>query len=812
MLQNYFKIAWRKLLKGKLFSFINLTGLSVGMAVVILIMLFVKHEWSYDNFHANSDRIYRAWVKENYKGTLIFNSVTPLLVGSELENNFPEVKKTARFMNANNLVRRGDFMEQELLHFVDPDFLGIFDFQLIEGETGNVLENLHQIVITEAVGEKYFGDPTPIGETLTMNVGGDWTDFSVSGIIEAPPSNSSLQFQILIPFGFIEQTYREGTRQCWTCVFGETYVMLDETANVDILSAKIAPFIDEKVKDSYQPGEYIIGLQPLEDIHLNNDIPVGIAAVSDARYPYILASVALLILLLACINFTSLSIGQSVTRAREVGVRKVTGATQWQLRSQFWSEAILTAGIALVLGVTLAQVSLPLFSSLADIPLSLDITFQNILFFLALALVIGLLSGLYPAMILSRFAPVQAIQGILSNRGKNKHLVLRSLVGFQFVLSVFLIICTMGMQKQMTYLQNKNLGFKKDQTVIVPFSGSGGPFSEMWNDAHQLQERLKNELAGSGVKKVLTSSHTFGTQGWAQVGYTEQETDKFRRFNAQQIDYEYIDAMGIELVEGRKFDKDISSDKKAVIVNEAFVKAYQLDAPIGALLPGPFREYQVIGVAKDFHFSSLHTPIAPLAMMTDFFPFLRVTPDMNFNDNLNPKFSLKVESNNLAGTLNEIKETWQALAPEEAFSFTFMDENLNQQYLAESKLSNIISLATLLAILVACLGLFGIATLTIAQRTKEIGVRKVLGASTSNIVLMINKNFAALALIATLIAAPISWYFINEWLADFAYRIDIQWWVFALSGILAIAVAFLTVSFQSVRAAMANPVNSLRSE
>ncbi len=812
MLKNYLKIAFRNLIKGKLFSLINLTGLSIGTAVVILIMLFVKNEWTYDQYHTKSDRIYRTWVKEYVPGELIWNSVTPLILGPELKDNFPEIQEFARYMTVSSLTKKGTFTEQETVHYVDPAILKIFDLPLIKGKKDQVFANLHQAVITEAIAEKYFGDNAPMGQTLSMQVGGEWTEFEVSGIIESSPTNSSLQHEILIPFDNSLTFFGEGAQRCWTCVFGETYILVDAKTKVADLSAKIAPFIDDKVKEDYQAGGYVVGLQALTDIHLNSEVPVGIAQVSDARYPYILASVAFLILLLACINFTTLSVGRSVTRAKEVGVRKVTGATKWQLRTQFWSEAILTAMVALVIGVMLAQVFLPAFNQLADQQLVLEITGQNIAIFTSLAILIGLLSGVYPALVLSGFAPIQAIKGSFSSIGTDKHLVLRGLVGFQFVLSVFLIICTLGMLNQMNFLQNKNLGFAKDQLVVVPYNGSGKGLVTTWEEGNVVHERLKNELAGKGVKNILASSHTFGTQGWAQLGYRDKELDKFRQFKVQQIDYAYLEEMQMELVEGRKFTKEISTDKKAVIINEAFAKTWQLDHPIGQTLPAPFNDHQIIGVAKDFNFESLHTPVTPLVMATDFIPLLQTAPDRGFGDSPIPKFSFKIDGDNVTATLGNIERAFKAVAPEQAFSFTFMDENIDRQYRSEGRLSQILGVATSLAILIACLGLFGIATLTIAQRRKEIGVRKILGANTADIVLMLNKNFTVLVLVATLIATPFAWYLMQQWLSDFAYQTDLTIGLFIGAGIATLLVAWVSVSYQTLRAAVANPVESIKSE
>lgn len=814
MLQNYFKIAWRNLVKGKLFSIINLVGLSIGTAVVIMLMLFVKNEWTFDTFHSQSAHIYRTWVKEHFKGEILFNSTTPLLLGDELKNNFPEILETARYMRVNSLVRNGSFTEEENdVFYVDPAFLQIFDFPLLKGQKESVFTNLNQVVITEEIGQKYFGDNTPMGQTFSMQVGGEWTDFLVSGIIEEAPVNSGIQFDILVPFENSNAFFGENAQTCWTCVFGETYVLVDPKTDMDNLDSKIAPFIDEKVQGIYESGEYIVGLQPLTDIRLNSEVPQGIVEVSDARYPYILGSVALLILLLACINFTTLSVGRSVSRSKEVGVRKVSGATKWQLRGQFWSEAILTSMLALVIGLVMAQLFLPVFNTLADSQLTLDISLENLLFFLGLGLLIGLLSGAYPAMILSKFTPIEAIKGVFSTKGNDKHLVLRGLVGFQFVLSVFLIICTMGMVKQLQYLQNKNLGFAEDQMVVVPFNGSGQRLSVTWEEALQVQERLRNDLgAGKGVKNIISSSHTFGTQGWLQMGYTDQMTDRFRQFYVQQIDYEYLDVMEIELLEGRKFSKENITDAKGIIINETFAQQWELENPVGKPMPEPLQEYQIIGLAKNFNFHSLHSPVGPLVMVTDYIPLFRATSDRNYTDPPIPKFTFHIEGDQLSTTLATIEKAFNKASPEPAFSYTFMDENIGRQYESEQLLSRILSIATALAIFIACLGLFGIATLTIAQRTKEIGVRKVLGASTGNIILMLNKNFSILVLAATIIAAPFAWYFMKGWLADFAYQTDLNIWLYLGAGLLVLVIAWLSVGFQSFRAAMANPVDSLRSE
>ena len=817
MLKNYFKIAFRNLIKNKLFSAINLIGLSVGIAVVILIMLFVNDEWSFDSFHAKADNIYRAWVKEHYQGEVFFNTLTPVRLADELQANFPEIEHIARYTNIGELVKQGNFSDQEVIFLADADFLNIFDFPLIEGNKEEVLNALNQIVITPEMAKKYFGESRAVGKTLAVMVSGEWQNFEVTGIISSPPSNSSLQFNMLIPFENAKRFIRERSRQSWTSVNVETYLSLRAGATPESIQPKLQAFMDEQVANIYKAGEYIVGVQPLTDIHLNDEYPAGFAPVSDWRYPYILTAVAVLILLLACINFITLAIGRSVTRAKEVGVRKVAGATRLQLMQQFWSEAILTAFLAIIAGILLAELALPSFNLLASKELNLVYHIPNIAFFVGLVLVIGLAAGIYPALVLSGFSPINVFKGAMSKLGAEKHLVLRSLVGFQFVLSIGLIICTFIMQGQLQFLQNKNLGFNKEQIVILPYSATpsqGRGFGALMQEGAEKANLLKAELARQAdVKSVTHSLHTFGTPGWVQLGYTERGSDKFRQFFTNGIDYNFIPTMGIELLEGRNFSEDIGTDREgAVIVNEAYAKAFGLENPVGQNMPEPFQAMQIIGLAKDFNFTSLHNPVDPLVLAVDARPLINTASDWNFGDAPIPKISLQLAAGNIPAILGKVEQAWKKVAPNQAFNISFMDDNIQRQYQAESRLSQILSIATMLAIFIACLGLFGIASLTVAQRTKEIGVRKILGASTSDIVLMLNKRFTFMVIAATIIAAPLAWFFMNQWLADFAYAISINPLTFVLAGLSALIVAWLAVSYQSIRAAVANPVKSLRYE
>ena len=786
-------------------------GLTIGTVVVILLSLYVKDEWTFDQFHEKSDRIYRAWVKEHVQDEIFFNTVTPYILGSELRDNFPEIDQVVRYATINSQIKKGNFTEQENIHVVEPSFFKVFDFELLRGLEGEAMEALHSVIVTEEMGQKYFGDPYPMGQTMTMQLGGEWVDFTVSGVIEDAPSNSSIQYDLIIPFKNTENLFSERGRQSWTNVFVETYALLNTENNVADLEAKIAPFVDEKVSRMYEPGEYIVGLQPLTDIHLNGEYPVGLVSVSNSQYPYILAGVALLILILACINFTTLAVGRSVTRAKEVGVRKTSGATRGQLMMQFWSEAMVTAGIAVGLGLLLAHLFLPYFNTLADKQLTIDFSLSNMLILLSLVFVVGLLSGLYPSLVLSNFSPIRSLRGAISKIGNDRHVVLRGLVSFQFVLSILLIICTMVMTQQMRFLQNKNLGFSQDQIIVLPYSRSGARLSQQMEEGKNILNRLRSELNGKqDFKAFAYSTHTFGTPGWVNLGYTDDATQQYRNFMVNEIDEQFLPLHEIDIIEGRNFSSETAADSQAVIVNKAYVDAFGVQ--VGQAMQEPFNDFRVVGITDDFNFESLHSDIRPLVLPFSMLKLRRQASDMNASDAPTPKLSIKVNSDNLQATLSTLRMAWKEVAQEQPFNFSFLDNNLDRLYRSESRLSQLIGLATGLAIFIACLGLFGVATLMIAQRRKEIGIRKVLGASVADIVLMLNKNLSIQVIVATVVAIPLAYYFMQNWLSDFAYRVSISPWVFLLAGIAALVLAWVAVSFQSLKAAISNPVKSLRSE
>ncbi len=814
MLKNYFKISIRNLKKDKIHAFINVTGLAVGLACCLLIMLFVRNEWSYDRFHERADDLYRAWVLEDYgEDKQFFNTVTPIILGPTLAETFPEVEHIVRIATNNDQVRRGETMLTETALLVDPNFFEVFDFPLIRGETSSFSSNPNTTVLTPEAATRYFGQDDPLGQTLSMRVGADFQDFVITGIAETPPVNSSIQFTMLIPFAQGDNLFSENARRSWFNVFVETYVLLRPDVTGEAVEAKlpamVAQVLGERVPDD---ASYNIGLQPMPEIRLDTSFPVGIAPISDPAYSYILAGIALLVLLIACINFMTLSIGRSASRALEVGVRKAIGASRRHLMHQFWGEALMTTLLALALGVALAEALRPLFNALAGTDLTLAFDGGTVLFLAALTVLIGLVAGSYPAAVLSGFRPVEVLTGKL-RLGGDTSLLRRGLVVVQFALSISLIAGTLLMTQQLDFMRTKSLGFDKEQVVVLPTTGTPIPLMTVLEEGRRTADRLRNELATDpAVVNMTAASFTFG-EGWMSASYTDDQ-GIFRSFMLNIIDEDYLPVLGIELAAGRNFSRDIPSDAaRGVIINEAFAAEYGWEDAIGQRLPGQnFEDHEIIGVVKNFNFESLHGPVRPLALVIDPRVVLRGVSDVGLAVAPTPKIAVRIKPDDIPGTLATVEQTWKRVAPDQPYSFSFVDEAVDSQYRQEERLGKIVGIASLLAIVIACLGLFGLAALAVARRTKEIGVRKVLGASASGVALLLSKDFAKLVLVAFVLAVPVVYFVMNRWLEDFAYRVEISWPIFLIAGLTALGVALLTVSYQAVKAALSDPVKSLRYE
>ncbi len=811
MFYNYLKTGWRALTRGRLYSIINLTGLSVGTAVVILLSAYIKDELSFEYFHPEHDRIYRTWVKEHYQGDVFFNTVTPFILGPQLRDHLPEIELMARYTSLRSPIRQGDYTSSDLIYMIDPDFLKMFNFPINEGNERTLMDNPSSLILTEITAQKYFDDTDPVGKNLEIQLEGEWVNFIVAGVADNPPSNTGFQFDILIPLKNADRLYTERTQNSWTNVIVETFIKLNKTQSLDHFQDKVNPFVDNQVKDIYEAGKYIVGFQPLTDIHLNREFPEGILPVSDGRYPYILAGIAFLILLLAAINFTSLAVGRSLKRSKEVGIRKTSGATQWQLMLQFWSEAIITAGVSVIIGLILAWFCLPSFNQIADKSLSLGLTFSNLIFLFILTVFIGLLSGIYPALVLSRVKPVNSLKGgYNSDQQMPKHVILRSLVGFQFILSVLLICCTLVMRQQIDFLRNTNLGFNKEQIVVLPYNKPGARLSEVISEGNQKSRLLEDQLLPDGlIREITVSNHTFGSSGWTSLGFVDQHTQKFQTFKMNGIDPSFIDMHKIQLVEGRNFEENNPADLGSVMINQAFSEQFKVS--VNDNLPSPFQDFRIVAITPDFHFQSLHEKVNPLVLSMDPVEMLRTATDVSFQDFPSPKISLKLSGVDIPSALKSIESSWKAIT-DLPFSFSFMDENLDRLYQSEQRLGSLLFIATILAIIIACLGLFGMVTILIGHKAKEIAIRKVLGASTFHIILYFNRKFTVMIGLACLIAIPLALYLMNQWLEDFAYRINPPWWLYSIAAVAALLLAGVTISLQSLRAASTNPIQSMRSE
>jgi len=821
MIQNYLKIAFRNLFKHKLYSAINIFGLAVGIGCCLLIGLYVYNEWSYDTFHSKSDRIYRAWVEETVDdGREILNTATPIPLGPTIRENIPEVEALTYIYRFSNLVYTDDRPEglNEGVLVVNDDFFSIFDFTLTSGDKESIFANPGSVVLSESTARRFFGDENPLQETLSIRLGSEFRDFTVTGVIQDAPANSSLEYRILMPYENLDQLVNERAFNSWFNIFGATYLLLQEGTDPAELEPKFEAMMKGALgEEIYSETDYTVGLQPLTDIHLNTEFPQNLASVSDPVYSYILAAIAFLILLIACVNFMTLSISRSASRAREVGVRKTVGAVREHLMYQFWGEALLMTLLALGAGIMLAELLLPFFNDLSGTTLELQFTLESLLAMAGVTIFISLVAGIYPALILSGFKPVEVLKGRLK-LSADKSLFRQAMVVSQFALSIALIIGTLIVREQLNYVQNKNLGYQKDQIVVLESGftpGPQSPLADIFENGFQRKHILRNETAGMAEVRALSVSAFTPVQmsGWFRLGFRDAR-DQQHAFHGNIVDADFIPALGIAMVQGRNFSEENPSDQnRAIIVNEALVEYFGWENPIGQQLPGPeFEDHEVIGVVENFHYESLHTPVEPLALaMTPSVLFSGIN-NMSLSNSPAPRYSLKISTGDLSATMSRIQESWEKIAPGVPFDYTFVDQALDNRYREEQRLSRIVTTGAGLAIIIACLGLFGLASLMVVRRTKEIGVRKVLGASASSIVLLVNKEFTRLVAIAFLISAPIAWYMMSQWLQDFAYRIELGVGLFTLAGFAALIVAWLTVSYQSVKATLVNPVESLRSE
>jgi len=802
MFRNYLKTATRNLRKNFGFTAINVLGLSVGMATCLLIVFYVVDELSYDKYNTKADSIYRVTVKARLNGHEGSYATSEVPLQAALKDNFAEIEKVTRFIDKDGLfmsaqkftVRKGNnnFQEKRVV-YTESSLFDVFTLPMLHGDPSKALDEPHSAVITESTAKRYFNSIDVVGKVLTIN---DTSLYKITGVIKDIPTQSHFNYDFFLSFSSLPESHVTS----WGYSGAHNYLLLKPGANVKSLESRIvalqiknssAPPSTWTAGDNYLKAE----LMPLLNIHLKSTSEYELDKGGSVQYVYIFSFIAVIILLIACVNFMNLSTARSSNRAKEVGVRKVLGSARGNLIAQFLTESTLVTLISAFIAIALAVLLLPLFNQVAG--KQLGFTLQSLKWLVpslfVIVLVVGFLAGSYPALYLSGFQPIQVLKGKLSTGFKNSFLR-SSLVVFQFGISIALIICTLVIYNQLNYIHNKSLGFDRDQVLVIKNTAVLG------KQAESLNKELKQM---PGVANTTMSLYQPTGDERLKTGlFPDRVIDVKKDILSEfwSVDENYLNTMGLKLVAGRNFSKQMASDSMAIIVNEAFAEKFGQKDPLNKYVYRNsigLQQFHIVGVVKNFHYESLRDKISPLV--------LAYSPD-------NGAISVKVKTADLSGLMSKIENKWKQFSPNQQFSYSFMDQDFDATYRSEQKLGTLFISFSTLAILIACLGLFGLAAYAAEQRTKEIGIRKVLGASVSGIVGLLSVDFIRLVFISMLIASPLAWYFMNKWLQDFAYRTEFHWWILVISGAVALLIAFVTISFQSIKAALANPVKSLRSE
>ena len=809
MLKNYLKIALRNIIKHKSTSAINIAGLAIGIACSVLILLFVTHELSYDKFHEKADRIYRLAVKASIGDTKINQAYSSSETFRRLLVDFPEIEKGVKFLNLGKtpvILDEETFYESKF-YAVDATFYEIFTFPLIQGDPETVLTDPHTMVLSQDTAMKYFETTDVVGRVIKADFGryGGLVDFKITGVSENVPDNSHFYYDLLVSSSSFP-SYINNTG--WSSNNFITYLLLEEGTSQVWFDERLKEFnrkhmtSEEQMSDEDYDAWLAQGnfwdyyLQPITQIHLNSDLNGEFEPNGNKTYVYIFSVIGVIILLIACINFMNLSTAKSSLRAKEVGLRKVVGSSRNKLMRQFLSESILLSFIALGLGLIIIQVLLPAYRNLIGRELHMHY-FDNLIVIpslLALGLIVGIVSGSYPAFFLSSFKPISVLRGN-TGMGKGSSLLRNILVIVQFAISIFLIIGTFVIFQQLKLLQNTKLGFEKEQVLVVRNPGA------LANNVVPFKAALRNNTSIVDV----SGSNTLPGEGFSNIGFGAEGVEKNFTLNLCVCDYDFLKTLKLELEQGRFFSKEFSTDSHAAILNEKAATLLSWENPIGNKINNWSRNrgnFTVIGVIKDYHYESLHKEIRPQVLFLS----------GGYYKNTESYISVRITTENVNDTINFVGNTWNEFAPGKPFEYSFLDTDYDNLYVNEHQTRTLFSIFSFLAIFIACLGLFGLASFIADRKSKEIGIRKILGASVPRIVRKLNQSFVRWVLIANLIAWPAAWYIMSKWLENFAYRIHLSWWMFASAAVLAILIALLTVSFQTIKAALRNPVDSLRYE
>lgn len=796
MFKNYFKIATRNLKRNKIFSVINISGLSVGLTCCMLILLYSKDEVSYDQFHEKKDRIYQLVCDRIEKdGIDTKSAIAAMVQGPAFKQAIPEIEEFTRVNHKQIIVKKDNQTFNEDICWVDENFFSVFSFPLISGNREKVLSGFNSMVLTAETAKKYFGTTDIVNRTIDLQIDGQFESFTITGVAKQVPQNSSIKFSILVPFKYVEKVNPDNG---WMWFSFPTFFVLHPAANLKNITAQMEQTYQLQAKSeidiNHEAGydtKFQWGLIPFTQMHLNTDYQ-GTPVSSDPIYTYILTGISVFILLIACINFINLSIAHSLKRSKEIGIRKVIGGFRGQLIRQFLGESMFVCMISFLLAILTTFLLLPFFNKLANKQLSLGYLFDIKLVtgIIALYFITFLAAGFYPAMVLSGLNPVQALYSKIKFGGKNN--LSKGLVILQFALATLLIITTLFINAQFTFLTNTELGYNDKN--LVEFVADKAVMDK------PLMDVCKTAFANvPGVEKVAYANvGKFG--GKTQAGGKEFAA------TYEHIDENYLPALQTHVLAGRNFSAAFPSDaSSSVLINETFAKEAGWKEPVGKTvdfmnIPGRgTRKITVIGLVKDYHFESLKEKIKP--------ELFTMEPQLPLG-----RFIIRISPANIPATITSLENAYHKLFPDNPFQYSFRDDSLKKSYAAESKWKQIISFAASITIFISCIGLFGLAMLTTERRFKEIGVRKLLGASTSQLVQLISADFVKLVFIAFFIAIPIGWFIVNKWLQNFAYRIAMSWWVFAIAGLIALLIASATVSFHAIKASLANPVRPLKNQ
>lgn len=790
MLKNHLVIALRHLFGNKGYFFINTLGLSTGIACSLLVFLFVRHEWTYDAFHEKSGRLYRVIsAGVGFDENPFTSAKTPMPLAAALKREYPDVDRTVRLLDRELDVRVGEdrFWQEEAL-FTDPSFFEMFSFTLTEGDRATAVDDANSVVISCSAAGKYFGAASPLGRQLL--VGGAL--LTVVGVAEDAPANSSIRFDLLIPVAVMPEIvpWISNAIGQWNYTSAETFIELSGPDRVGPLEGQLPAFVETHYP-SYTSPQLV--LQPITGMYLDPEVRFGLGPTSDPNLSYLLISTALLVLFIACVNFMNLAVCRSSSRAKEVGLRKVFGAKQVQVIGQYMGETAVQCGFALVLGVVLAHLFLPVFNMLAGKALVLDYLSSGttIAAMLVLTGLVAAVSGSYPSLVLSRFNPVAIFRRQVGIGRPN--LFIRGLMAVQFGLSALLVVSILVMTRQLDFVRTGDLGFDAENVVVIN-TGPGFTYYEVF----------RNRIASyEEVLRVSGTSNTFGEgRGLGQSAYTTRDGSKLEAYMFT-VDYDYVNTLRLRLVSGRDFSKAFGGDEAgSCIINEATARKMEWEDPLGRTLPHGFT---VVGVVADYNFQSRHQEIEPVVLSLAPSPMSEITNQVGF-------ILVRVAGRDLSATLPLLADAWRETVPEAPFEYAFLEDDISRYYQDETNLARIFTYSAVFALLIACLGVYGLVSLDAARRTREVGMRKVMGAAVSDIVALLSRQFVVLVAIGNVLAWPVAWWLMNEWLADFAYRTEIGPVPFVAAGLAVLATALLTVGAHALRSAMLNPADVLRRE